>query len=257
VGALIGVLLLLRPTSFVLFAAVAVAWICAAGFRRGVAHTALAVVVAALVVSPWTIRNAVVLDGFLPISIQDAAAYGTFNDTAASDPDQPYAWRLAPPSIRPIIDHPRSDLAFRSALQREAVDYIKAHPSSLAKAFFWNGITRTWDVRRPRHILDEAPFDGRSKALTGVGMVMWWVIAVLAVAGLWRWRVRRGVVLPTLALALAMSVVFTTTAVTRYRVPVDPLFVVLACAALPALAPRRASPVEREPQPVAAPLAAA
>jgi len=55
--------------------------------------------------------------------------------------------------------------------------------------------------------------------------------------GLWRLRRRRELVLPVLAMALAASVVFTVAAATRYRLPLEPLIVILACAALPQLVP--------------------
>ena len=89
--------MLIRPSSIFVFAGVLAAWVLAAGWRRG--HRldgARRVAVAALTVLPWTIRNYVVSDGALiPISVQDGAAYGTFNDEAANDPACPYAWRFA------------------------------------------------------------------------------------------------------------------------------------------------------------------
>jgi hypothetical protein len=41
------------------------------------------------------------------------------------------------------------------------------------KAFFWNGITRFWDIRRPARALNEVRFEGRSRVLTWVGLVMY------------------------------------------------------------------------------------
>ncbi len=236
-GALVGLNLLARPSSILLIAGVAVAWLASAGWRRGAGLAAVGVLVAVLVVAPWTVRNAVVLHGFLPISIQDAAGFGTFNSQAASDPVFPYAWRLSVPQAERILDprRPLPDITMHAKLEHLITTYIKQHPASLVEAFFWNGLTRTWDVRRPSHILDEPHFEGRSRALSAVGMVMWWIILVLALSGLWRWRRRRSFVLPVLALALAASIVYTTESGTRYRATLEPLAVVVACSAMPLL----------------------
>lgn len=244
VGLLVGLNLLVRPNSFFLLVAVAAAWIVAAGWRRGIAFTAVATVIAALVVLPWTIRNTIVNDGgFIPISVQDGALYGTFNAESANDPDYPYAWRATPAGVNRIINpnHPISDAEFRSRLQTAAFDYIKGHPLSVPQAFFWNGIVRLWDLRPPNQALLEANVQGRSPTLRAIGLGMYYVILPLALFGLWQSRRRRGVVVPVLALFVAASVTFTVIAGTRYRAPIEPLLVVLAAAALVGRAPIPAS----------------
>lgn len=233
VGGAIGVALLVRPSSGFLFAGVLAAWVIAAGWRSGAAAIAIAVGVAVLVVAPWTIRNTLTDGiGFVPLSVQDGAAYGTFNSTSAKDPIYPYAWR-------PVIDDQPdvltglavSDAKLRAGLQDAARGYIADHPASLAEAFFWNGLSRFWDLRRPGRALDEVPFEGRSEAVTAVGLAMYYVLLVLAIAGLWRHRGRHELWIPVLAIALAASVVFTSASGTRYRTPLEPLVVILAASA--------------------------
>ena len=230
-GALMGVNLLLRPTSVALFAGVLVAFVVASGLRRGLAMTGLAVALAALVISPWTIRNAVVADAFVPISVQDAAIYGTFNEHSAADPKLPWAWRaITPFTLRMLEERPRpGEVELRRRLYDRALDYIGEHPDSVPKAFFWNGITRLWDVRRPSYVLEETKFDGRSRKLATAGLAMYWILLPLALVGLVLARGRRELVLPVLAIALAASVVYTLNSGTRYRAPLEPLIVVLAC----------------------------
>ncbi len=236
-GALMAASLLVRPTSVFIFAGIAVAWWVAAGWRRGLALTAAAVAVAALLIAPWTLRNARVTDSFVPISIQDAALSGTFNDDSANDPVYPWAWRSRVRRDEDIFRSPRPDAEFRDALQERAFEFIAEHPEAVPKAFLWNGLSRTWDVRLPGRALDEVPFEGRTDEVAAVGLGAYYVLAVAALVGLWRLRRRRELVLPVLAMALAASVVFTVVAATRYRVPLEPLIVILACAALPPLAP--------------------
>jgi 4-amino-4-deoxy-L-arabinose transferase-like glycosyltransferase len=237
VGVVLGVGLLLRPTSFFLVAFVGAAWWVAAGARRGLGLTVLAGVVALLVIAPWSARNHRVLGGSVPISIQDAAAYGTFNDQAAHDKKYPWAWRPVIPAVEPIVNArpPLSDVEFRRRLDKLARDYVSDHPSSVPKAFFWNGLSRLWDVRRPNRALAEVPFDGRSRTLTKIGLGMYYLLLPLALLGLWRSRRRPGLLIPIAVLALGSSLVFTVASGTRYRAPLEPLIVVLACGAVAGL----------------------
>jgi 4-amino-4-deoxy-L-arabinose transferase-like glycosyltransferase len=233
VGIVSGVGLLIRPSSIFVFAGLLAAWVLAAGWRRGIGFTVGAVAIAALTVLPWTIRNYVVSDGALiPISVQDGAAYGTFNEQSANDPRLPYAWRFAlrdPPAV--LAGPPVDDGELRSGLQDAALDYIGEHPLSVLEAFYWNGLSRFWDVRRPAYAVDEAAPEGRSEAVAIAGIAMYYVLLVAALVGLWRLRRRRTLVIPLLAMALAASIVFTVASATRYRAPLEPLLAILAVAA--------------------------
>jgi 4-amino-4-deoxy-L-arabinose transferase-like glycosyltransferase len=245
VGGAMGVALLIRPSSVFLFAGLLAAWIVACGWKRGIGATALAVLAAALVVAPWTLRNALTDDvGFLPLSVQDGAAYGTFNDTAANDPVNPYAWRAIIDDMPAVLEGPPvPDSEVRSELQAAARDYIVDHPASLAEAFFWNGLSRLWDVRRPARALDEVPFEGRSKAVTEIGLYLYYPLLVLALIAIWRIRRRRDLLIPILALALAAALVYTSASGTRYRAPLEPLIAILAASCvLPRTVPHRARP---------------
>lgn len=230
-GAVLGVAMLTRPSFGVLGAAILVAWIAMAGWRRGVGLSAVAAVVAALVIAPWTIRNHHVDGGFVPISIQDAALYGVFNDEAANDHEHPWAWRPVPHGDLSILKQRTSDHEFGARLRKLARDYISDHPSSVVKAFYWNGINRTFDVRTPPSAQYEAPFEGRVGWFSKVGAWCYLVVGLAALAGLWRHRRRRGLVLAVLALFFATAVAYTGDGGTRYRAPLEPLIAMLAVAA--------------------------
>jgi len=233
VGAVLAASLLVRPTAFFFLAGVAVAWWLAAGLRRGTLMLGLSVLVMVVLIAPWAARNYRVADAFIPLSMQDAAAYGTFNDEAADDPRSPYAWRVRTAREAPLFSGPPiPDAEFRRTLQRRALHYIKEHPDSLPKAFFWNGLSRTWDIRRPQYAIDEVAFEGRNKQVSIVGIALYYVLLAAALVALWRLRARRTLVYPLLAMALGASVVFTSAAATRYRLPLEPALVVLASYAL-------------------------
>ena len=242
VGAVIGVGLLVRPTSAFLLVGVLAAFVVAAGWRRGLGLTALVVAATALVVAPWTIRNYAEHDGFIPISVQDGAVYGTFNEEAARDD---FAWRAFledPPDVLAERDPDTTEAELRSELQSFALDYIEDNPESVPKAFFWNGIVRFWDLRWPADAVDEVEFQGRSRSVRWIGLAMYYVLLPLALFGLWRLRDRRALFVPVVATVVAASLTFTVLGGTRYRAPLEPLLVVLAASLLATARPSRPLP---------------
>jgi 4-amino-4-deoxy-L-arabinose transferase-like glycosyltransferase len=236
-GAVIGIGMLVRPNMFILLAVAATAWIVATGWRRGLGLAALATGLAVLVVLPWTIRNTLTDSiGFIPLSVQDGAVYGTFNAEAASDPRFPYAWRAQPHPLPSVFTGPPvSDSEVRSKTLAAGRDYIKDHPTSVISAFYWNGIRRFWDLQKPSLVTFQVPFQGGTKTVTLAGIWMYYVLLPLAAFGLWLVRRRRDVILPMAMLALTSSIVFTVDASTRYRAPLEPLIAMFAVAGAAAL----------------------
>jgi 4-amino-4-deoxy-L-arabinose transferase-like glycosyltransferase len=231
-GLAIGLGMLVRPNLFFLFAGALGGWWILAGPKQAFRGLAIAVAAAVLLILPWTARNLSVADGFVPISIQDAAVYGAFNDTAANDPIYPYQWRAYIEPMPEVLEGPpQSDYVVRRELIGEAADYIAEHPDSVPKAFFWNGLSRFWDIRRPQRAIDEIHPSGQSKGVAIPGLVLYWIALALALWGLWLFRDRRAVVIPVLLIALAASITVIPDASTRYRAPLEPLIVILACAA--------------------------
>jgi 4-amino-4-deoxy-L-arabinose transferase-like glycosyltransferase len=247
IGVLCGVMVLTRPSAVYLVPAIATAFVLAAGWRRGILLTAGAVILAALVILPWTIRNHEVSGAWVPLSLQQIAPYGTFNNDAANDPRYPYAWRIYNRRDAPILRRARElgDVELANRLRHNTVEYVKDHPASLVEAFYWNGLTRLWDVRRPGNALGEARFTGRPRPFAAVALATYWAVLPLALFGLWLIRRRRALLLPLVVMALGASIVFTADATSRYRAPFDPLIALLAAYAgvtlLDAIRARRAS----------------
>jgi 4-amino-4-deoxy-L-arabinose transferase-like glycosyltransferase len=232
-GAAIAVAMLIRPNMFFLFAGALAAWWIAAGPRRAFVSLAIGVGTTLLIIAPWTIRNLSAADGFVPISIQDAAVYGTFNDDAANDPDAPYEWRAFIEPMPEVFSRPdSSDAEVRRELIGEATDYISDHPFAVVEAFYWNGMVRFWDVRRPANAVDDAKAGGQSKTVAIPGLVLYWAALALALWCLWKMRRRIALVVPLLLIALAASITVIPDASTRYRAPLEPVIVMLACAAV-------------------------
>ena len=100
---------------------------------------------AVLTVAPWTIRNAMVLDSFVPVATQTGAALaGTYNDAAREDPDDPGAWRvlrLVPDYQSLYRDKARTPEAVLDRQLRDAaLDYIADHPFYVLEVGFWNSL---------------------------------------------------------------------------------------------------------------------
>jgi SAM-dependent methyltransferase len=236
-GALSAALILVKPSALHILAAVVVAILVGWGLRGGIPRAALALGVCVLVIAPWTIRNFAEFDALIPLSVQDAGIYGVFNDEAANDGERPWAFRAYTTRDADLFDpeNPLPDDELRAELRERALDYIEDNPSAVPKALFWNGVTRFWDLRAPGGALDEVPFQGRSRTLTWIGLVIWWVMLPLAVAGLVLARSRRALVIPLVAMFVLATLVYIGNSGTRYRAPFEPVVAVLACSAVASL----------------------
>jgi hypothetical protein len=229
-----GVALLIRPNSFVFLAALIAAWLVTLPFRATVRYATVAVGVSVLLLVPWTIRNYHISDGaFVPLSVQDGAISGTFNADAAADTTYRWAWRPVPRRDLDLFTTPRSDAQLLHDLRSRGLHYIEDHPSSLYKSFFWNGITRFWDLRHPSYVTrDTTVFEGGRKWVTLVGLIMYWLMLPFAAFGLWRLRHRRALFTALVTTGILSSLLGTVGSGTRYRATIEPVIVMLAVSAL-------------------------
>lgn len=233
-GLATGLVVLIRPNAFVFLFALLAGWLIAQPGRRTLRHGAVAVGLSVVCLVPWTIRNYDISGGaFVPLSVQDGAISGVFNDDAANDNISPWAWRPVPSRDVDIFETPRSDAQVLHDLRSRGLEYIRDHPSSIPKAFFWNGITRFWDLRRPRHVTNDiVTYEGGVKWVTLVGLGMYWLMLPFALLGLWRLRERRAVFVPLVLIGALLSLSTTVGSGTRYRSTLEPLIVMLAVSAL-------------------------
>lgn len=248
-GFLGGLAILTRANALILLAPLAVAvWDGRPWRSRAALGPPLALVVAALLtVTPWTVRNAVELHAFVPVSTQlGSALAGTYNDAARADTQNPAAWQ----GLRHVPDYAylfnRVDQIPEPQLERElraaSLRYIRAHPFYVAKVGWWN-TRRMLDLaglRRSRATAATLTIDHK---WADRGIVCFWIVAALALAGAlagvarrtpaWVWAV------PVL---MFLSVVFLVVETPRYRTPIDPFVILLAAAALTAAWRHAAAP---------------
>ena len=239
-GVICGLAVLTRSNApaLILPLALAVATVGGRPLRAGLGRAAVLVGISALIVVPWTLRNAIELDGFAPVTTEAGSALaGTYNDVTRTDPRWPGAWR--PPArlaeLRSTLDPVRRDEpAEQRALTRRSLRYMADHPGYVLHV----GARNVWRLAGLSG-RDWWHFSGRTLSIpgwtadfSGVGFL---VFLALALAGAftaaaraaprWLW------LMPVLMLLSVMFVV----GETRFRAPVDPFVVLLAALAVSAL----------------------
>jgi 4-amino-4-deoxy-L-arabinose transferase-like glycosyltransferase len=212
--------------------------------RRALGPPVVLVAIALITVSPWTVRNAVQLDAFVPVSTQlGSALAGTYNDQARNDSDNPASWRSLKhiPEYRELYERAASipEVELERRIRESALRYIREHPLYVGEVAFWT-TRRMLDLGGldwARHTASTVSIE-RSWATAGV--ICFWLFALLAIGGALTGRARRapGYVWAVPAL-MYLSVVFLVVETPRYRSALDPFVVLLAALAVTRLAAGR------------------
>ena len=127
-GALVALATLTRGQGAVLVPVAVVYWLARSGWRPALRATALSLVAAAAVVMPWTVRNAIEMDAFIPISTNSAAAIraGHAPDSSGttmwtSDPVHGvYMWEM--------MRHTDWEVRSYRVYTRRGIEYALTHP---------------------------------------------------------------------------------------------------------------------------------
>jgi 4-amino-4-deoxy-L-arabinose transferase-like glycosyltransferase len=208
---------------------------------RALAVPAALVVAAVAVVMPWTIRNVVVMDAFLPVS--DATGYvwgGVYNEV--SDGNARFPAAFVPPTAVPeyralFADRTLDEDELAGELQARAREYASDHPTYAAKVVFWNTV-RMFDLEGFDFARVAGNSLGYSDRVSDTAVIGWYLVAPLALLGLALTRLRG----TPWALWLVPVLFWATTVIAlgtfRYRAPIEPFVVLLAAAAVCALVDR-------------------
>ena len=240
-GVLGGLAILTRANGMILLLPLALAvWDARPRWSRSaLLAPVLLVAVAVLTVAPWTVRNARVLHAFVPVTTQlGTSLAGTYNDVARTDPERPAAWR----SLRRVPQYQyltapgpwrrTGEATLERRLRAAALRYAADHPAYVAKVAYWNtrrglDLAGTGWSRHTYSTVSVAP------GWADAGVVCFWLVAALALAGVLTQGARRTPLYVWLVPALLyLSVVFLAFETPRYRTGIDPFVVLLAAAAL-------------------------
>ena len=200
------------------------------------------IVVAALVtIGPWTIRNAIELHRFVPVTDETGITLvGTYNRASASNSRVPYKWRIyyGIPGERRLIQQAGqlSEPVLSSKLESQAFHYIGQHPLAPLSVIYHNTL---------RLLELEGSFAWRASAgaidlpeqTAKLGVLSFWLLCLLALAGVFTRAARaapRWIWLVPVLLWLSVAVINAETP--RFREPIDPFLVLLAACAVAAAA---------------------
>jgi len=256
-GALCGLALLTRNTGLALLLPLALGvLVLQPRFRpRALLGPAVLLAVTALVVAPWTIRNADQFERFVPLTTSTGiTASGVYNP-ASRDSGTHGAWRdpRIAPSLAPLFETPGLDEAEVDArLRREARDFAWQHPAYAAEAFGWN-LMRMFEltggsvVDREGNPVDDRGIGSATPTSERIGIaivVLLGLVGTLALIFSRRARpgdFRRPFRLPRgpFFLWLVPFLILVTTALVnglpRDRLPADPFLLILAAIGLAVL----------------------
>lgn len=226
-GALIGATALVRPEILALGAVVLapVAW--RAARARRVQRVAAVGLAAALVIAPWTIRNAARFDRFVLVSTNDGTVIRGANcDQVYRGRDIGF-WTFTCFTLPLDLNEAKLSARWRS----EGIEYALDNAERLPVVLLARE-ARTWDLYQPRRQLDFA--EGRNRAVEGLGVLVFYGLAALAIAGFVQLRRRRHPDLLILASPIAMVAVMSlaTYGYTRFRHAAEIPIVVLAAVAI-------------------------
>ena len=207
----------------------------AAGTRaRG---AAVLVVTTLMAIAPWTIRNAVELHHFVPISDETGITLvGTYNRYSAAEREIPYKWRFfwkIPSDARLVKTAGRyTEPQLDAKLQSQALSYIGDHLTAPLSAG-WHNLVRMLELEGAPAWHASAEAVGLHVDVAHTGVIAFWVMAVLAVGGAFTRLARR---VPgwvwAIPVLLALSVVFVNVETPRFREPIEPFLVLLAACAV-------------------------
>jgi 4-amino-4-deoxy-L-arabinose transferase-like glycosyltransferase len=234
-GLLTGLATLAHENAFVFAIPLAVGAAIAVGpggWRRA-AGAATLLVAMGLMILPWTIRNAVELHHFIPVADETGITLrGTYNPASAHFDRLPYKWRFYWSIPQDAAVKRRAfgerEIQLSGQLESRAVHYIGDHPGAPVTVF-WSNLRRMLELRGSYAWQQSAHAIGLHRSDARVGVIAFWVLAVLAIAGAFTAAARRAPPwLWAMPLLYALTILFINVETPRFREPIDPFLVLLA-----------------------------
>lgn len=193
-----------------------------------------AVLIAAAVVLPWTIRNAVAFHSFVPVS--SSSGFGLAGTFSASADQQRARW-LPPyedPEMGAVIlslEDP-DEVDIDKALRDASIDYVIDHPTYMAEVAFF-GTIRLFDLDGGAYDRFTAQFLPYPSWLTWLSVLVTYPLLVAAAIGAFTRRARR---IPravwAIPILITLEIVLLLPATVRYRASIEPFLLFLASLAI-------------------------
>jgi hypothetical protein len=254
-GGLIGLAALTRGEGLLLAPLLVVPWFLR---RRGLTrrhrwtHLVVAGTACVAVLAPWTIRNAVTFEEFVPLSTNgnellmyancDDSYHGRLIGYWSFDCQVRHRRELG----EPPGDESQKARYWRDVGVRYARDHLTEVPGVVAVR-----VLRQWELYKPWQTVEFSTIEGRQKGPAALGVGMYYVLGAASVAGVVQLRRRQVPLLPLAAQAIGVTLTAAYAYGTvRFRAPMEPVLCVLAgVAAVPGLAwtRRKLAPVDDPP----------
>lgn len=260
-GAVLGLATVTRAEAMVLavFLVVPLVWrLRDSSVGRRIAMGALVLAVAAIVVVPWSVRNARTFNEFVPVSnslvqIVDGANcrltysgpyLGSWRSTFGNADAHGTECFEGFNGSKPGFDEAKA----ADVSRRDGIHYIRSHASELPKVAAARFL-RTFGLFRPAQQTQLEALEGRPLGWERAGTAMYYVLALLAIAGLVLLARRRASVWPLAAALLTVAVsTILTYGTQRFRITAEPAILVLAATTIVTLARRIANGPQAGPR---------
>jgi 4-amino-4-deoxy-L-arabinose transferase-like glycosyltransferase len=266
-GVLCGLAVLTRNTALVLLLCIPLGVLVGRPKLRLASLRAPLVVLiaAALVVAPWTIRNAVQFGRFIPVTTSAGiTTAGVYNEASFRDSDTHGAWR--DPQIVPMftplfVTTGIDEGAVDAVLRREARGFAWDHPGYVAEVFAWN-LLRMFELADGSVVdgggrtVDDRGIGSATPMTERVGVLLAALLALCGAVAMARSRSRAGSspgkrpAIPTgpfFLWLLPIAILLMTAPINglpRDRLPADPFLLILAAIGLAWLGERLSRPAE-------------
>lgn len=194
---------------------------------------ALLVACAALVVVPWTIRNAIELDAFVPVTDQAGVALGgQYNDVAKAN-DWSWVGPWGVPAFADLYEgEPLGEVELGRELTDRGIDYAFDNPASVVSVAF-NNSQRLLSLHDPIDFeRSSAQAVGQPQGLAVAGAFAFWAVALIAIGGVAMGAARRIPAFIWAYVALLLASIIFVAGSARYRAPLEPIVILLAAAAV-------------------------
>lgn len=197
--------------------------------RRALVVPLALLAAAAITVAPWTVRNAVVLDAFVPLTTQGGYTLaGTYSEEVRIDARLPSAWRVPVASIEKLAPQRLDEVALSRRLASAAAEYAAGHPSYVLATAYRNTLRllHLRDLPYARQTLQRPT--GVDSSMVELSIISFYVVSVVALIGLTTRAARQAPLFLWLTPGLLFVSAVLVQGQIRFRVPIDPFVVVLA-----------------------------
>ena len=246
-GVLLGLLALTRPNGVIVIGlviawAIAMIWFKVLARRTTLIGVVAAALIACVLIAPWTVRNYLVSNTFIPVATGDGnVLLGSYNDQVLTTPGFQGSW-IDPLISRPDVAkpfplftcEPSCDVAREAAYKSAAAQWVQSHlsimPHLLALHFInlWHPDTIEADLPVVR--FSDQLSSQIVLAMMKIFPIPIFILAALGLAvTLWKWR-ELLFIYSMIVLTIGQALYFYGSA--RFRAPIEPMLILLAAGAL-------------------------